>query len=128
MGNKSRLGNLERAIMDQLWSRPQPQTGRDVHAVLSAHRPIAYTTVMTVLNRLTRKDLVVQYRDNRAHRFAARCGRDVMVASLLADALDQVRDIGDRQAALVYFVEHVGADEAAALRRALAELECERAH
>jgi len=45
------------------------------------------------------------------------------VAGLMVDALDQVADSGSREAALVHFVERVGADEAAALRRALAELE-----
>ena len=49
-------------------------------------------------------------------------GRDELVAGLMVDALDQAADSGDRQAALVHFVERVGADEAAALRRALAEL------
>jgi predicted transcriptional regulator len=41
----------------------------------------------------------------------------------MVDALDQAADSGDRQAALVHFVERVGADEAEALRRALDELE-----
>jgi predicted transcriptional regulator len=41
----------------------------------------------------------------------------------MVDALDQASDSGSRQAALVYFVERVGADEAEALRRALDELE-----
>jgi predicted transcriptional regulator len=41
----------------------------------------------------------------------------------MVDALDQVADSGSREAALMHFVERVGADEAAALRRALAELE-----
>ena len=41
----------------------------------------------------------------------------------MVDALDQAADSGSREAALVHFVERVGADEAAALRRALAELE-----
>jgi predicted transcriptional regulator len=41
----------------------------------------------------------------------------------MVDALDQAADSGGREAALVHFVERVGADEAAALRRALAELE-----
>ena len=50
-------------------------------------------------------------------------GRDELVAGLMVDALDQASDSGGREAALVHFVERVGADEAAALRRALAELE-----
>ena len=41
----------------------------------------------------------------------------------MVDALSQAEDSGGRQAALVHFVERVGADEADALRRALAELE-----
>jgi predicted transcriptional regulator len=41
----------------------------------------------------------------------------------MVDALDQAADSGSREAALVHFVERVGAGEAEALRRALAELE-----
>jgi predicted transcriptional regulator len=50
-------------------------------------------------------------------------GRDELVAGLMVDALDQAADSGDRQAALVHFIERVGPDEAEALRRALDELE-----
>lgn len=78
---------------------------------------------MTVLQRLAKKNLVVQHRDDRAHRYAPTHGRDELVAGLMVDALDQVSDSGSREAALVHFVERVGADEADALRRALAELE-----
>jgi predicted transcriptional regulator len=123
MTKSARLGELERAVMDHLWSTTEPATVRQVHEALSAHRDLAYTTIMTVLQRLAKKDLVVQHRDDRAHRYAPTHGRDVLVAGLMVDALDQASDSGSRQAALVHFVERVGADEAAALRRALAELE-----
>jgi predicted transcriptional regulator len=69
----------------------------------------------------------VQHRDDRAHRYAPTHGRDELVAGLMVDALDQAADSGSREAALVHFVERVGADEAAALRRALAELESKTA-
>jgi predicted transcriptional regulator len=94
-----------------------------VHDALSARRELAYTTVMTVLQRLAKKNLVLQHRDDRAHRYAPVHGRDELVAGLMVDALDQVADSGGRHAALVNFVERVGADEADALRQALAELE-----
>lgn len=123
MAKLTRLGDLERAVMDHLWSTPHPQTVREVHEALSTERGLAYTTVMTVLQRLTRKNLITQLRDDRAHRYVAEHGRDELVAGLMVDALDQAADSGDRQAALVHFVEQVGTDEAAALRRALAELE-----
>jgi len=123
MAKVTRLGELERSVMDHLWSADEPQTVRQVHEVLSAQRELAYTTIMTVLQRLAKKNLVVQQRDDRAHRYAATHGRDELVAGLMVDALDQAADSGSREAALVHFVERVGTDEAAALRRALAELE-----
>jgi predicted transcriptional regulator len=103
MAKLMRLGELERTVMDHLWSSSEPQTVRQVHEALSAQRDLAYTTIMTVLQRLAKKNLVVQHRDDRAHRYAPTHGRDELVAGLM--------------------VERVGADEAAALRRALAELE-----
>jgi predicted transcriptional regulator len=127
MAKLTRLGELERAVMDHLWSSDEPQTVRQVHEALSARRDLAYTTIMTVLQRLAKKNLVVQHRDDRAHRYAPMHGRDELVAGLMVDALDQAADSGSREAALVHFVERVGADEAAALRRALAELESKTA-
>lgn len=113
--------------MDQLWSADQPQTVRQVHEALAAHRELAYTTVMTVLQRLAKKDLVVQQRDDRAHRYAPVHSRDELVASLMVDALQQADEVGSRRAALVHFVEQVGNDGAAALREALAKLEATEA-
>lgn len=123
MARLTGLGDLERAVMDHLWDSEGPQTVRQVHAALCANRELAYTTVMTVLQRLARKSLVEQIRDDRAHRYAPTNGRDELVAALMVDALDQAADSGDRRAALVHFVERVGADEADALRRALSDLE-----
>lgn len=102
---------------------PEPQTVRQVHEALRERRDLAYTTVMTVLQRLAKKHLVVQHRDDRAHRYAPTHGRDELVAGLMVDALEQTSDSGIRRAALVHFVERVGVDEARALRQALAELE-----
>lgn len=116
-----RLGDLERAVMDQLWDNDGPRTVREVHRGLLAERELAYTTVMTVLQRLHCKGLVVQIRAGRAFRYVPSYGRDDLVASLMVDVLDQVSDSGGRQAALMRFVGRVGADEADALRRALAE-------
>lgn len=123
MANLTRLGDLERAVMEHLWSASEPQTVRQVHELLALRRDLAYTTVMTVLQRLAKKDLVVQLRDDRAHRYTPRYSRDELVAGLMVDALDQVADRTGRRAALMHFVERVGADEADALRRALADLQ-----
>lgn len=115
------MGELERAVMDQLWASNDLQTVRQVHEAL-ADRGLAYTTVMTVLQRLAKKGLVTQERDERAHRYAASRSREELVAGLMVEALSQT-DVRGRQAALVSFVERVSPDEAAALRGALAALE-----
>ena len=123
MAKMNRLGDLERSVMDHLWDADEPQTVRQVHDALSAHRELAYTTVMTVLQRLARKGLVAQLRDDRAHRYAPVDSRDELVAGLMVDALDQAANPGGRRAALMHFVERVGTDEADTLRQALAELD-----
>lgn len=123
MARLTGLGDLERAVMDHLWGTDQAQTVRQVHQALCIDRDLAYTTVMTVLQRLARKNLVTQIRDDRAHRYAPTHGRDELVAGLMVDALSQAASSGDREAALMHFVERVGAGEADALRRALADLD-----
>ena len=117
------LGDLERAVMDTLWESSEPQTVRQVHETLSRDRSLAYTTVMTVLQRLAKKNLVTQIRDDRAHKYVPTHPREDLVASLMVDALSEADAPGSRHAALVSFVGRVGADEAAALRLALDELE-----
>ena len=109
------LGELERAVMAQLWAAPGPLTVREVHDRLD--RELAYTTVMTVLGRLAKKGVVRQERDGKAYRYAAASSREQLAASLMLDALGDVGE--DRTAALVAFVDRVGPEEAAALRAAL---------
>lgn len=109
--------------MDHLWASSEPQTVRQVHEALAAHRELAYTTVMTVLQRLAKKDLLSQQRDDRAHRYTPVNSRDELVAGLMVDALQQADQSGSREAALVHFVGQVGPGEADALREALANLE-----
>ncbi len=57
------FGDLERAVLDVLWeTTPNPTPGstvREVHGALVG-RDIAYTTVMTVLDRLARKEQILQ--------------------------------------------------------------------
>jgi predicted transcriptional regulator len=108
--------------MDQLWDHGGPQTVRQVHHALSRQRHLAYNTVMTVLQRLHQKRLVLQIRDDRAYQYLPQHGREELVADLMVDALDQATGRGDRRAALIQFAKRVGAEEADALRDALARV------
>ena len=107
--------------MERLWAGGKPLSVRDVHEELSAERSLAYTTVMTVLDRLSRKNLVRRTQRGRAYLYEPASGRDELTAELLNEVLDDAG--GDRTAALVHFAETVSADEADALRAALARIE-----
>lgn len=121
---KNALGDLERAVMDVLWDLPAGSeiTVREVHGVLVENRDVAYTTVMTVMDRLARKGMTVQHKEGRAYRYQAASTRAEMTADLMRGTLD---DLGsdDRAPALVAFVEDASAEEIAALREALARLD-----
>jgi len=51
------LGALEHDIMDALWTRGV-SSGREVFDILKTKRDIALTTVLTVIERLTKKTLI----------------------------------------------------------------------
>lgn len=110
--------------MDRLWAadRARAFTVRDVHETLAAERDIAYTTVMTVLDRLAKKGLVAQERDGRAYRYRAAASRGSMTADLMREALEEFGS-DDRRTALVAFVGEASAEDREALREALARLE-----
>ncbi|MGC4943174.1 BlaI/MecI/CopY family transcriptional regulator [Kribbella sp. DT2] len=114
------LGELERVVMEQLWAADTALTVREVHERLSLTRDLAYTTVMTVLDRLAKKKLTERERDGKAWRYKASAPRADLAVDLMRDALDQA---GDRRAALVRFVGQVSDEEAALLREALSKLE-----
>jgi predicted transcriptional regulator len=101
------MGDLEREVMSQLWDAGEPLTVRQVHERLSADRDLAYTTVMTVLDRLAKKGVVLQQRADRAYRYAPAQSREEMTASLMLDALSAAPD-AVRDAALAHFVGRLG--------------------
>ena len=110
----TRLGELERRVMDVLWeSMGTELTVRQVAEQLPDH---AYTTILTVLDRLQRKHMVRRHKRGRAHHYAAAASREAYTTSLMLEALGAATD---RDAVLVRFAETVSPDEASVLRQAL---------
>jgi predicted transcriptional regulator len=116
----TRLGELERAVMDVLWDGHVPATGVTVRDVVASlrDRELAYTTVMTVLDRLAGKGMVERQREGRAWRYRPAASREAYVARLMLDALDLSPS---RDAALVRFARSMTGPEAKVLRAALAD-------
>lgn len=122
-----RLGDLERVVMEHLWELAQgPDFGgatvREVHDRLARDRDIAYTTVMTVLDRLAKKDLVTRERDGRAWRYVPADTREALTAQTMRRTLVDM-EVTDRRAALLHFLDGATSDELADLKAALAEVE-----
>ncbi|MGW4465616.1 BlaI/MecI/CopY family transcriptional regulator [Micromonospora sp. NBC_01796] len=124
----TRLGDLERAVMDVLWDRTAGSTSgagvtvREVADALS-ERELAYTTVMTVLDRLAGKGMVEREREGRAWSYRPAATREAHIARLMLDALDLA---GSRDAALVRFARSVTGTEAEVLRAALTDEAADR--
>ena len=59
-GIRKVLGNLEAEIMELIWTRPANQgtTVRDVFEILYQQRHLAYTTVMSTMSRLAKKQFL----------------------------------------------------------------------
>jgi predicted transcriptional regulator len=110
------LGELERAIMEVVWAADSPVTGRAVVDELTRERPMAYTTVLTVMDRLVRKGMLTRQRHGRAHTYQAATSRAADTADLMASVLGSS---DDRSAVLLQFVEQIPPDQAEALRAAL---------
>lgn len=111
-----RLGELEAEIMDRLWGWQRPVTVREVVEDINQTRPIAYTTVMTVADILHRKGWLRREKVSRAWVYEPQRSREEYTAGLMQDALGNT---GDRQAALLRFVEHMSTEDMAALDAAL---------
>jgi predicted transcriptional regulator len=66
------LGPLENLVLETLWRRGESNV-RDVAENLD--RPLAYTTVMTTLDRLYKKGVLERRKAQRAFLYAARYSR-----------------------------------------------------
>src|SRR5690242_13392982 len=110
------FGELEAVIMDRLWERGKPALVRELVDDLRKDRPIAYTTVMTVMENLYRKGWLRRHRDGRAWRYEPTGSRSGYTASLMSDALDTSTD---RRTALAHFVLQMSPHDAALLEQAL---------
>ena len=108
------LGELERSVMECLWSAEGPVAAPALRDELGGD--LALTTVHTVLTRLEQKGFVV-HDGGRPRRFRPRASRAEHAAELMHEVLGRA---GDRQAVLARFVGTVDPEEARLLRELLA--------
>lgn len=80
--------------MDELWRVTAPASVREVHTELAHERELAYTTVMTVLDRLAKKGVVSRVRQGRQWLYQPAQSREDLIAGEVMHLLgsdDRVR-------------------------------------
>lgn len=118
------LGVLERLLMDLLWSAERPLSANELRDALldpasSGTKPLATTTVLTVLSRLENKGFVTRDREKRPHGYSAVSSRAEHTAELMHEVLGTT---SDRTATLARFIGNVSPQEARTLRDLLASI------
>ena len=111
------LGPLEERILDLLWRSRGERSVREVQDDLQGS--LAYTTVMTTLDRLFKKGLLNRKRDGQAYLYATRVSREAFAAGLLKRTLDRILGAGSATPLLASFVDAVSEHD----RELLPELE-----
>ncbi|MFD1829220.1 MULTISPECIES: BlaI/MecI/CopY family transcriptional regulator [Streptomyces] len=119
------LGELEDAVMTRVWQWNRPVTVREVVEDLRRERPIAYTTVMTVMDNLREKGWLRREREGRAYRYEAVSTRAAYSAALMNEAWSAS---DNPAAALVAFFGMMSAEQAEALRDALRVVQLDGVH
>lgn len=104
------FGALEIRVLEALWKRADPQSVRDLQPDFTG---VAYTTLMTTLDRLHRKGLLDREKAGRAFVYRARYTREALRSGLAGEALEAVFGQRARQLKpiLSFFVETVSRED-----------------
>ena len=112
-------GELEAQVMNLLWATEAWMTPGEVHKeITSPRRPLAYTTVTTILVRLWAKGMLEREQSGRAFAYRPVVSRDEWAAQRMQEILEAS---GDRRVTLNHFVDSISAREATQLRKVLDE-------
>jgi len=117
------FGELEGAIMDVMWAADRPYVVREVRERMRYDRPVAYTTVMTVMGILHRKGVLRREKYGRAWRYWPAESREEHDARLMVEVLHSG---GNRFVTMRRFLETVGDEGLATLREAMRDMSAAR--
>jgi len=114
------LSELQLALMRVLWTRGQASTAEVAEAMREQQRPLAHTTVATLLSRLEKRGLIVSERDGRSLVYRAAVSEPEVQRSMVSGLLGSL--FGGQPAALLnHLVQagEIGDDDLAQMRALL---------
>jgi predicted transcriptional regulator len=109
---------LELLCLKALWSLEEGNV-KSVQEIVARTRPLAYTTIMTVLDRLVRKGKLTRRKVGRAFVYSPEMSRDAMRHTAVRELVEGFFD--GSQAALVAFLSEPATQAAALPARAEVE-------
>lgn len=107
--NNVSLSDLQLAIMRALWDKPNSTTTEVVEAVRSS-RPLAHTTIATLLTRLEKRGLVEVNRDGRQLCYRALLTESQVKKSMVSELVSSLF-MGNPSALLSHLVKEQEIDE-----------------
>src|SRR2546423_11685433 len=104
------LGKLERHVLEETWQRGEISV-RDIY--LAFEERFAYTTLMTTLDRLYKKQLLDRRKEGRAFLYSPSVSREEFELGIREDVINGVLGQGAEgvRPVLAYIVEAVGEHE-----------------
>ncbi len=113
------LGPLERQVMELVWRRPERAAEvsvRDIHLAFDGR--LAYTTLMTTLDRLHKKGLLDRRKEGRAFFYSAHFSPDEFERGVARDVINSLLERGSDgvEPILACIIDAVSERERALLR------------
>lgn len=81
------FGALELRVLEALWARGGPATVRDLEPAFAG---VAYTTLMTTLDRLYRKGVLAREKAGRRFSYLPRLSREQLLSGVAGEALTAI--------------------------------------
>ena len=85
------LGPLEQEVMGSMWKEKNASVS-DVHRCLQKKRKIAYTTVMTIMTRLTEKGFLIRRMEGKAYLYSPKKTKEQTAKNVVKRIINSLVD------------------------------------
>ena len=84
-----KIGRLQLEILNVLWDHPG-STVQQVREQIDSNRPLAYTTIATMLKKMEQRGLVSHEKEGRQFSYTAKVSRESLSNGFMSDAMNML--------------------------------------